>query len=84
MAQGRRITYGQLRAVLLSMGFSEIRRDNGVALKHAKSDTIFLFRPYNTSDWLQPAEIYLVTQELDARGLLEPESFEALLTRAPA
>jgi hypothetical protein len=54
-----------------------------VALKHAKSDTVFLFRPYQPADRLQPAEVFLVTQELDARGLLEPESFEALLTRAP-
>ena len=80
----RRITYGQLRKVLSDMGFREIRRDDGVALKHAKSDTVFLFRPYEPTDRMQSAEIFLVTQELDARGLLEPESFEALLTRAPA
>jgi hypothetical protein len=84
MALARRITYGQLRRVLLEMGFRETRRDDGVALKHAKSGTIFLFRPYQETDRLQPAEIFLVTQELDARGLLEPESFEALLTVAPA
>jgi hypothetical protein len=66
------------------MGFRETRRDEGVALKHAKSGTILLFRPYQETDRLQPAEIVLVTQELDARGLLEPESFEALLTVAPA
>jgi hypothetical protein len=66
------------------MGFREIRREDGVALKHAKSGIVFLFRPYQETDRLQPAEISLVTQELDARGLLEPESFEALLSRAPA
>jgi hypothetical protein len=84
MALARYITYRQLRKVLLDVGFRERRRDNGVALKHLKSDTVFLFRPYEPTDRMQPAEIFLVTQELDARGLLEPESFEALLTRAPA
>jgi hypothetical protein len=84
MALRQRISYGQLRKVLLEMGFRETRRDNGIALKHAKSGTVFLFRPYGPRDRIQPAEIFLVTQELDARGLLEPESFEALLTRAPA
>jgi len=84
MALSRRITYGQLRRVLLDMGFQEIRRDDGVALKHAKSGSLFLFRPYQETDPLQPAEVFLVTQELDARSLLEPESFEALLSRAPA
>ena len=84
MALKQRITYGQLRTVLMDMGFRETRRDNGVALKHAISGTVFLFRPYELEDRVQPAELFLVMQELDARDLLEPESFEALVTRAPA
>lgn len=84
MALTRRITYGQLRTVLLDLGFREIRRENGIALKNAKADSVFLFRPYETTDFVQPAEIFVVTQQLDARGLLEPESFEAILTRTPA
>jgi len=69
---------------LSALGFREIRKPDGVALKHAKSDTLFLFRPYEDSDRMQFAEIWHVRFLLDQRGLLEPESFEALLTKAPA
>lgn len=78
------VTYGQLRTVLSAIGFREVRKPGGVALKHAKSDTLFLFRPYRDSDHMQKAEIGHVRFLLDQRGLLEPESFEALLNKAPA
>jgi hypothetical protein len=78
------VTYGQLRRVLSAVGFQEVRKPEGVALKHGESDTLFLFRPYEDSDRMQPAEIGHVRFLLDQRGLLEPESIEALLTKAPA
>jgi hypothetical protein len=56
------------------MGFREIRKPEGVALRHARSDTLFLFRPYKDSDRMQIAEIGHVAFMLDQRGLLEPES----------
>jgi hypothetical protein len=80
----RRITYGQLRHVLTELGFHEKRRRDGVALEHPRSDTLFLFRAYETEDTWQPAELFFVTKQLDERGLLEPDSFKTLLTRAPA
>lgn len=79
-----RVTYGQLRFVLLGMGFKEIRRKEGIALKHKKLDALFLFRPHDEDDRVTPAEVFLVKKMLDERGLLEPESFETLLTKAPA
>jgi hypothetical protein len=79
-----RITYGQLRHVLTELGFREKRRREGVALEHRASDTLFLFRPYEPEDPLQPAEVFYVTKQLDERGLLEPNSFKTLLTKAPA
>ena len=66
------------------MGFREIRKPEGVALRHAKSDTLFIFRPYQDSERMQFAEIDHVCFMLDQRGLLEPESFDALLAKAPA
>lgn len=78
------VTYGQLRGVLSAMGFHETRRPEGVGLKHAKSDTWFLFRPYADTDPMQAAEISHVSFLLDQRGLLEPKSFQALLAKAPA
>ena len=78
------VTYGQLRTVLSALSFRETRKPRGVALRHDKSDTLFLFRPYQDGDRMQVAEIDHVRFMLDQRELLEPESFDALLTKAPA
>jgi hypothetical protein len=66
------------------MGFREIRRPEGVALRHAKSDTLFVFRPYEDGERMQVAEIDHVRFLLEQRGLLEPESFATLLAKSPA
>lgn len=79
-----KVTYDQLRNVLTGMGFHEVRRAHGVALEHQETDTIFLFRSYRDDDPVRPADLFIVRKMLDERGLLEPESFEALLTKAPA
>ncbi|HMC88425.1 MAG TPA: hypothetical protein VKI17_02710 [Gemmataceae bacterium] len=79
-----RVTYGQLREVLVSLGFKETRRAEGIGLTHPESDTLFLFRAYRDSDKIQPAELFQVRELLDARALLEADSFNRLLTRAPA
>ena len=80
----KRVTYGQLRRVLTELGFLETRRANGVALEHRPSDTLFLFRPYKEQDRMQPAEVFLVTKQLDERGLLEPDAFETMMMKTPA
>lgn len=80
----KRVSYGQIRRILEDLGFKEIRRPEGVALKHKKSDTIFIFRPYEDDDWLTPAELFIVRSMLDEKGLLEPDSFESLLTQTSA
>ena len=78
------VTYGRLRRVLTELGFKETRREQGVSLKHPKSDTLFLFRPYREDDRMQFGELSFVRKQLDERGLLEPESFEAMLEQTPA
>src|SRR5437870_1155098 len=83
-AMPERVTYGQLREVLLSLGFEETRRAEGIGLEHPESDTLFLFRPYKQSEPVQPAEVFQVRELLDARALLGADSFNRLLTRAPA
>jgi hypothetical protein len=79
-----RVTYGQLRRVLSSLGFRETRRAEGIGLSHSETDTLFLFRPYKESDKVQPAEVFHVRELLDAKDLLRADSFDALLTKAPA
>jgi hypothetical protein len=79
-----RVTYGRLRDVLTGLGFREVRREKGIGLEHPKSKTLFLFRAYQDSDFVKRAEVFFVRKLLDERGLLEPETFEASLTKAPA
>ena len=73
-----RVTYGQLREVLIALGFKETRRAEGIGLAHPESDTLFLFRAYKDSDKVQPAELFQVRELLDARALLEADSFNRL------
>ncbi len=80
----RHVTYGQLRNALTALGFDETRHEDRLALKHRTSDTVFLFRPYEQSDWVKDGEVWFIRKVLDERGLLEPESFETLLAKAPA
>lgn len=80
----KNITFGQIRSLLTGLGFQEVRGPKGSDLKHAESDTIFLFRPYRDTDPIKPAEVYHVRQMLDARGLLDADAFDGLLTKARA
>jgi hypothetical protein len=80
----KNITYGQLRSLLTGLGFEEVRRPEGSALKHTESDTIFLFRPYRDTDLIKPAEVYHAREMLDVRGLLDADAFDGLLIKAPA
>lgn len=82
--QARDVTYGHLRTLLQELGFEEARRSQGIALKHPRTDTVFLFRPYADHDAVTSAEVFIVGKMLDERDLLEPESFEALLTNTSA
>jgi hypothetical protein len=80
----KRVTYAQLRRVLTGLGFEEEQQKEGPAFRHSKSDTLFLFREHAASDLMQPADVFVVEHMLDEKGLLEPESFEALLSRTTA
>lgn len=79
-----RVAYGQLRSILTGLGFQETRSPKRVCLEHGESDTVFLFRPYQASDLVTPAEVVIVRKMLDEKGLLEAETFETMLHKAPA
>lgn len=80
----RNITFGQLRDLLTGLGFEEIRRAEGVALKHLASNTVFLFRPYRENDPVKSVEVQHVRLTLDTRDLLGADTFDGLMTKAPA
>ena len=79
-----RVAYGQLPEVLFSLGFKESRRAEGIGLEHPESGMLFPFRPYKDADKVQPAEVFQVRELLDTGALLAADSFDRLLSRAPA
>ena len=80
----KHVSYGRLRDLMVGLGFQEERRSYGVALKYPKSDLIFLFRPYQETDEVKWPEVENIREVLDARGLLDADAFDGLLTKAPA
>jgi hypothetical protein len=85
------VPFAALRKLLLDLGFIEktlpASEDNPVpahAFYHADSDTIFLFRTYRPQEKVSAMDFVGVRAQLDYRGLLGREAFEAALLRVPA
>jgi hypothetical protein len=79
------LPYSKLQSVLLGLGFTE-RALNGKyhGFFHAKSETLFAFRPYAPADKVSLADLVSVRNQLAWRGLLSEDAFEASLRRASA
>lgn len=77
------IRFSQLRRILEKIGFSEIRQKKRRRFEHSPSETIFLFRPYRSTDVVFPHDLVQVKSQLDWRGLLTPEDFDSM-TKKPA
>ena len=79
------ITYARLRALLRNLGFLEqVINGTHYGFYHAASDTIFTFRLYNPQDPVTMMDLRGVRFQLDWRGLLNPEAFDAALRKVPA
>ncbi len=79
-----KITFGELRQLLLEMGFSEVAGPEQIVFRHAPSDTLFVFRPYRPGDLVTGYNLIEVKNMLDSRGLMSAESFENQFRKAPA
>jgi hypothetical protein len=79
------LPFAKLRAVLLDLGFVEGTVDGKyLGFYHAASDTVFPFRMYRPQDKVSMADLVTVRKQLDWRGLLREEAFEAALRKASA
>jgi hypothetical protein len=79
------LPFAQLRALLLELGFVEGVVDGKyLGFYHADSDTVFPFRMYRPQDTVSLADLVTVRQQLDWRGLLSAEAFDAALRKASA
>jgi hypothetical protein len=85
------VPFATMRKLLLDLGFVE-KAVSGVAdnhvptlvFGHADSDTIFLFRAYRPQDKVSLADLGGVRFQLDWRGLLSREAFDAALLKVSA
>lgn len=79
------IPFAELRQFLHELEFKEdLVQGKFHRFQHAPSDTLFIFRPYRDKDPVQPGDIVVVRRFLDERGLMDPETFERFLSKAPA
>ena len=75
----------QLRALLLDLGFDEREIQNRYwGFYHAPSDTLFAFRKYRPTDMVLGVDLASTRSQLDWRGLLSEEAFDASLRKASA
>ena len=79
------IPFVKLRSLLLNLGFVERVIDGkSLGFYHAASDTIFTFHLYRPQDKVSMLDLAGVRFQLDWRGLLSRETFDAALLKASA
>ncbi len=77
------IPFGDLRPLLLELGFREFSEPEWIAFHHEPSDTLFVFRPYRRGDPVADYNLIEVQGMLDAQGLMSAETFENQFKKAP-
>ena len=85
------IPFATIRRLLLDLGFVEKAApatvDNPVpalVFGHPDSDTVFMFRTYRLQDKVSMLDLAGVRSQLDWRGLLGREAFDAALLKVSA
>jgi len=79
------LPFKELRRVLLALGFVEhVLQGKYLAFDQRETDTTFFFRLYGPEDMVLAADIVTVRNQLDWRGLLNREAFDASLRKASA
>jgi hypothetical protein len=74
-----------VRTLLLNLGFVErVVEGKFLGFYHAPSDTLFAFRMYRPQDMVSTVDLNDVRKDLDWRGLLSEEAFDAALRKASA
>jgi hypothetical protein len=79
------IPFASVRSVLLDLGFVErVIEGKYLGFYEAESETLFTFRMYGPRDKVSLADLTTVRKQLDWRGLLSEEAFDASLGKASA
>ena len=79
------LPFAKLRRLLLDLGFTEhLVEGKYLAFDDQESDTTFLFRHYRLDDHVSLSDLRVVREQLDWRGLLDEQDFDASLRKASA
>jgi hypothetical protein len=78
------VSFAQLRRLLVDLHFNESRTDSYWRFEHTPSETVFVFRPYASSDNVTVQDLASTRTHLDWRGLLSANAFDDLMMKAPA
>lgn len=84
MVKKSNIRFAQLRSFFERMGFSATREKKGWRIEHAPTGTVFIFRPYRSTDLVYAPDLFLIRSQLDARGMVPQGSFDESLAKTPA
>jgi len=79
------IRFGELRELLLEVGFSESPQEQDrLRFKHPVTGTILLFRPYKSDEAVSQRDMVVVRRQLVDNGLIAGAAFDRFLERASA
>jgi hypothetical protein len=79
------LPFAKLRRLLLDLGFTERVIDGKYrGFTHAESDCFFAFPLYGPQERVSNTDLAGVRSQLDLRGLLSEEAFDAALRKASA
>jgi hypothetical protein len=79
------LPFAKLRRLLLDLGFSErVIDDKYRGFTHAESGCFFAFPLYQPQERVSNTDRIGVRSELDLRGLLSEEAFDAAMRKASA
>jgi hypothetical protein len=78
------VPFERLRKVLLDLGFEEKAIPGPYLLfRHTSSGTLLPYRAYQPRDSVLWHDLVMTRKQLDARGLLDEDTFETLLHETP-
>ncbi len=79
------LSFAALRRILLDLDFVEtVVPGSHVGFKHAPSGAMMMFHPYRPEERIGLADLLSVRKQLDERGLLPADSFDARRRKASA
>jgi hypothetical protein len=80
-----RVTFGELRALLLHLGFTEsVPQHDRCQFAHPVTGTVLLFRPHRADATVGQRDMLVVRRQLVDNGLIDASAFQHFLQQATA